>query len=336
MTSKESALLDPLREPRDARARLRQKRQAEAAAKYNATFENRVCGGLLSCRPTVHPVASYSVQANLDATMADAPSAATSRGAPPSRPLIATPHMEGRGVNIYGQTLDHDVPAIQQLINGAFYTVRGNGVPELNSRREGKFMRFRAGRVPDAPARDASTMTRPSTSSAAYGAGISKPKPRSCDVSVDATNNAPPLGGSLDFLLHAAQSKIDEKKMQKQLAQGKSKTSSTPAYMKRTLSSQKKVEENPPASARRAAPEATAASGQQEGRVAATRPATARAKSMFETALEKQKQHGPGEAAIIDEQELHRIMEIAGRANFNAQDKRPQSARPKGQFTGFS
>ena len=324
---------DPLKEPRDARARLRQQRQAESAAKYNASYELRVAGGLLSCRETAHPVPAYKLQANLGA-LADSlvvgptnakPTTTHPQATSTSAPHAEGPHMEGRSVNIYGQTLDHTVPAIQQVLTGAFYTVRGNAVSELYAKKEGKYMRFRAPPVPEPAPKEAATMTKISGRQAQQldsRGGIRKQH----DVAVDATTtaNSSTWMAPLDFDNALTQARLDHKKR-----------TSPPAYMKRTVSSQHKVTD----------PLLTSRSSKGDGEAAeqalpssARRPSTssARLKSSFETALEKQKQHGPGEAVVMDENELQRILEIAGKTNFNAQHKRPDSARPRGQFTGFA
>lgn len=75
--------------------------------------------------------------------------------------------MEGRAVNVTGQSLDGKSTAISRLLHGDFYTARGPEAAELFQKKEGKYMRFRAesaSRPPNCDAvpstHDAGTMTR--------------------------------------------------------------------------------------------------------------------------------------------------------------------------------
>jgi hypothetical protein len=158
--------------------------------------------------------------------------------------------------------------------------------------------------------------------------GLVGKRPQSCDVSVDATssnNNNNTASSDLDKMISAAHAKIAQTKNAKS-----SQSAKTPrSFMKPTHSHTKKMEEKEKEQRQQLA--AKAAASMAPAPVSARGPPK---KTMFETALEKQKQHRPGEAAVLDERELQRILQIANSTDFIAE--RPQTARPTGQFTGFS
>ncbi|CUG90466.1 Hypothetical protein, putative, partial [Bodo saltans] len=147
-----STLEDELREPTNARARLRRVRQQEAAALYTGSYDRRIVGNMSAVRPNPHT--SLHVDAHLhrdtyvDAHHEDTAyvdeyprrpvsvNSALSHPATPSKSLRLAASiggaltaydpdgsvvLEGRAVNVTGQSLDGKDTAISRLMHGDFY-----------------------------------------------------------------------------------------------------------------------------------------------------------------------------------------------------------------------
>jgi hypothetical protein len=189
------SLEDELREPTNARARLRRVRQQEAATLYAGSYDRRIVGNMSAVRPNPHTALHVDANVHRDAYVGTANveeyprrpvsvNSALSHPATPTKSLRLTASvggvltaydpdgsvvLEGRAVNVTGQSLDGKDTAISRLMHGDFYCgPKGGGtVHELSQKKEGKFMRFRAdsaSRPPNCDVRhsthDAGTMTK--------------------------------------------------------------------------------------------------------------------------------------------------------------------------------
>ena len=167
---------DPLRIPTNARARLRAARRKEGEQKYYDTYASRVAGSLIPPHTQgKHIVTSFGNLGELAGDRSAAPNQyqmhqsgrsgirISGSGDRPSLPIspdvlrtIETTTLNGHKVNHCGQVMDAHWPAVDRIIHGDFYHVKGKAIGEsLSSKpkdsqwnensniKEGKRMRFR-------------------------------------------------------------------------------------------------------------------------------------------------------------------------------------------------